>query len=68
MFIIRWSHVRTHLGAGGTLETQHPALVCPDPPDGQLGGQGGEGVSPGHRVLAPRGGAQEDQAWEYAQS
>ena len=37
-----------HLGVEGTLETQHLPLAGPDQLDGQLRGEGGEGVGPGH--------------------
>ena len=56
-----------HLGVEGTLETQHLPLAGPDQLDGQLRGEGGEGVGPGHWVLTPGRGKQE-QTWEYAGS
>ena len=59
--------LKVHLGVGGTLQTQHLPLAGRDHLDGQLRGEGGEGVGPGHWVLTPGGGKQE-QTWEYAGS
>lgn len=57
-----------HLGAERTLETQHLPLACRDHPDGQLGGEGGEGVGPGDGVLTSGGGEQEEQTWNMSRA